>query len=244
MNLASKISNWIKQKVLEANSRGCVLGISGGLDSAVTALLCQRAFPRNTLALILPSHSQQADLQSARDFAKKFSIDCREIDLTEIFDAFYLALEGKDYKNEKDISIANLKPRLRMAALYYFANKFNYLVVGTGNKSELRMGYFTKYGDGGVDILPLGDLLKTEVRSLAVELKIPGEIIDKPPSAGLWPGQTDEGEMGISYAELDKIFSGKLEGIAKDKIELVKRKELLSRHKRELPHIFKHQPLE
>jgi NAD+ synthase len=138
-----------------------------------------------------------------------------------------------------DLPIANLKPRLRMLTLYYFANKLNYLVVGTGNKSELTMGYFTKYGDGGVDILPLGDLLKTEINKLAAELGVPREIIDKPPSAGLWAGQTDEGEMGITYAELDKILSGEPKGILQEKIDLVKSREALSRHKRALPDIFK-----
>jgi NAD+ synthase len=155
-----------------------------------------------------------------------------------VFESLFIALEGKTYKDQMDLAIANLKPRLRMLTLYYFANKLNYLVVGTGNKSELTMGYFTKYGDGGVDILPLGDLLKSEVKQLAVELNVPHEIINKAPSAGLWAGQTDEGEMGITYAELDKILSGDLAGIGKNKIELVNKRKTQSHHKRNLPEIF------
>jgi NAD+ synthase len=239
MELVDKISNWIKQKVGEARAKGCVLGLSGGVDSAVTAILSKRAFPNSTLALILPCHSLKEDVQHAKEFAKKFDIQIKEVDLTSVFETLYIALEGKTYKDQINLCTANLKPRLRMAALYYFANQLNYLVVGTGNKSELTMGYFTKYGDGGVDLLPLGDLTKTEVRKLAAELGVPKEIIDKAPSAGLWQGQTDEGEMGITYAELDRILSGKPEGISLDRLELVKRRETSSQHKRKLPEVFK-----
>jgi NAD+ synthase len=101
---------------------------------------------------------------------------------------------------------ANLKVRLRMLTLYYFANQLKYMVAGSGNRSELSVGYFTKYGDGGVDILPLGNLVKGQVKELASFLSIPQQIIDKPPSAGLWPGQTDEDELGLSYAELDRYL--------------------------------------
>lgn len=238
MELSSKITDWIKSKVREAGAKGCILGLSGGVDSAVAVLLCQKAFPQDTLALILPCHSLKEDIQAAQEFAKKFDIQTKVIDLTMVFESLFIALTGRTYKDEMDLSIANLKPRLRMLTLYYLANKLNYLVVGTGNKSELTMGYFTKYGDGGVDILPLGDLLKSEVKQLAVELGVPREIIDKAPSAGLWAGQTDEGEMGITYAELDKILSGDLAGIGKNKIELVKKRKTQSHHKRNPPEIF------
>lgn len=140
-----------------------------------------------------------------------------------------------------NLAYANLKPRLRMLALYYFANNFNYLVCGTGNKSELRVGYFTKYGDGGVDILPIGNLLKKQVKALARELKIPGQIIAKPPTAGLWPGQTDEGEMGLLYSELDDILE-RLESnnkhiLSRKKVGKVKEMINRSEHKRNLPKI-------
>jgi NAD+ synthase len=123
-----------------------------------------------------------------------------------------------------------------MATLYYFANSRNYLVAGSGNKSELTVGYFTKYGDGGADILPLGDLLKCQVRELAHELGVPEEIIAKPPSAGLWPGQTDEGEMGITYSELDRTISalekGDTRSCSEATLERVKAMRAASEHKR------------
>jgi NAD+ synthase len=142
-----------------------------------------------------------------------------------------------------DIAVANLKPRLRMICLYYFANKRNYLVVGTGNKSELSIGYFTKYGDGAADILPLGDVLKTEERELAEELKVPAKIIERAPSAGLWEGQTDEAEIGMGYDVLDKIIlaleSGDLSGCDTELVERVKRMMEVSQHKRETIPVFK-----
>ena len=239
MELSQKIADWIKQKVTEARAKGCVLGLSGGVDSAVAALLCKKVFPKDTLALILPCHSLSEDIKDAQKFAKKFAIQTKVIDLTMVFESLFIALAGTTYKDEMDLPIANLKPRLRMLTLYYFANKMNYLVVGTGNRSELAMGYFTKYGDGGVDILPLGDLLKSEVKQLAEELGVPREIVDKAPSAGLWAGQTDEGEMGITYTELDKVLLGELKGISQEKIDLINNRETLSRHKRALPDIFK-----
>jgi NAD+ synthase len=130
-----------------------------------------------------------------------------------------------------------------MITLYYHANKLNYLVVGTGNRSEAVMGYFTKYGDGGVDICPLGGLLKSQVRELAAELGIPAKITGKKPSAGLWHGQTDEEEMGITYAVLDKIILGleenKLAGLDQELVKKVKEKMKGTEHKRSLPPIFR-----
>jgi NAD+ synthase len=132
-----------------------------------------------------------------------------------------------------NLCVANLKPRLRMVTLYFFANKLRYLVAGSGDRSEITVGYFTKYGDGGVDIMPLGNLVKEEVRELARHLKIPQEIIDKPPSAGLWEGQTDEGEMGFSYESLDRyILTGKAPQELKSRIEAMK---AASAHKGMMP---------
>ncbi len=252
-DLASRISDWIRERVIEAGARGVVLGLSGGLDSSVAAVLCKHAFPDTTLGLILPCGSRNEDVAHAKLVAAEFGIETMELNLTNIFTALLALLEERaDDEDPKgtvdiDIAVANLKPRLRMICLYYFANTRNYLVVGTGNKSELTIGYFTKYGDGAVDILPLGDVLKTEERALAEALGIPHEIIEKTPSAGLWEGQTDEAEIGMSYADLDSAiaarergdFDGSLSGCDPELMDRVKRLMESSRHKRDPIPVFK-----
>lgn len=242
--MGDKIVDWIKKQVQAAGAKGCVFGLSGGLDSSVVGALCKQAFPKTSLGLLLPCFSQEEDLKHARKVAEAFSIKTKLIDLGPAFNQLYIQLEGKAY-DEKDmnLAIANLKPRLRMISLYYQANKFNYLVVGTGNRSEAVMGYCTKYGDAGVDLLPLARLLKSQVRELARELNVLDEIIKKQPSAGLWSGQTDEDEMGITYPDLDKIIIGldknKLEGLDPKLVEKVKRAMVVSEHKRCVPPAFK-----
>ena len=253
--LAAELTEWIRARVHEAGARGVVLGMSGGLDSSIAAVLCKRAFPDTTLGLILPCFSRQEDLEHARLVASVFRIETNEIELTPCFTLLHdrlqaaarTARERAEAGEAIDLAAANLKPRLRMCCLYYFANSLHYLVVGTGNKSELAIGYFTKYGDGAVDILPLGDLLKTELRALAELLGIPGEIIEKPPSAGLWEGQTDEGEIGVHYADLDRIIIALEQGETHamscgsdpERVLRVKRMMEASRHKREHIPIFK-----
>ena len=209
--LVQKLCVWMENKVTEAKAQGIVFGLSGGLDSAVIAALSIRIFPQNTLAIIIPCHSLEADIDDALDFINKFNIPYKIIDVSKVYDSFIHLLNDKEKEGNFKLTDANIKPRLRMTTLYYFANKLNYLVVGTGNKSEIMIGYFTKYGDGGADILPLGNLVKSQVRELAEYLGIPKKIINKPPSAGLWEGQTDEKEIGISYEQLDKYLkTGKL----------------------------------
>jgi len=238
MELSNKIRRWIKKKVKSAGCAGVVIGISGGIDSATVAALAKKALEEEVLGLIMPCHSDEDDLYYANIVIKSLGVKFKKIDLTSIYDKLIEVL-GKGDR----LAQANLKPRLRMLTLYYFANNLNYLVAGTGNKSEIMTGYFTKYGDGGVDILPIGGLLKREVRELAKELGIPKEIIERPPSAGLWPGQTDEGEMGITYNELDSAISALEEKKAKNiKAEILSKLEYLikgSCHKRKLPRTFK-----
>jgi len=235
--LKRRIIAWLKRQVRLAGAKGIVLGLSGGVDSCVAAALAKEAVGKNRLlALILPIQSQKRDLAHARLFTRSFGIKTQVIDLSKIYASLLKILPTAN-----KISLANLKPRLRMLVLYYFANKLNYLVCGTGNKSELAVGYFTKYGDGAADILPLGNLLKKEVYALAESLKIPDTIIEKAPTAGLWPGQTDEGEMGISYAELDEILgrreSKKKQYLPRNKTDRVEKMICGSGHKRQLPRI-------
>jgi len=234
--IVQKLCDWIGDKVTKAKAEGVVFGLSGGLDSAVVAALSIKVFPKNTLAIIMPCHNLETDTNDAIDLINKFNVSYKIIDLSKVYDSFIYLLNDKEKEKEESFKLAeaNIKPRLRMITLYYFANKLNYLVVGTGNKSELTIGYFTKYGDGGADILPLGNLLKNQVKELAEYLGIPKKIINKPPSAGLWEGQTDEEEVGISYNQLDKYLkAGKLNNkIIERKIQ---DKITQSAHKRTTP---------
>ncbi|TRZ49750.1 NAD+ synthase [bacterium] len=230
--MKNKIVSWIRQQIKDSGAKGIVMGLSGGIDSAVVAALCKEAVGRNNLlVLFMPCESNPQDLSDARLVARKLRLKSQLVDLSSVYNNFLKVLPAAG-----DLVRGNLKPRLRMSTLYYFANKLNYLVCGTGNKSELLVGYFTKYGDGGVDILPIADLFKRQVRSLAQELKIPQEIINKPPTAGLWQGQTDEGEMGITYSQLDDILdrlcNNKKQEAGSNKVNKIKKMYKNSEHKR------------
>ncbi|PUU95138.1 MAG: NAD+ synthase [Halanaerobium sp.] len=217
--IKDNLVSWLQTEVQNAGLKGAVVGLSGGIDSAVTARLSQLAFGEDVLAVIMPCHSSTQDREDALMAANKFGLQVVENDLSEIYDHFLANLKESGIEGGK-LAAANIKPRLRMTALYYYAQAKNYLVVGTDNRSELKIGYFTKHGDGGIDLAPLGSLVKHEVKELAEVLEIPAEIIEKKPSAGLWEGQTDESEMGFSYQELDKyILTGEAEPEVKEKIQ-------------------------
>jgi NAD+ synthase len=201
MERIDAISRWIRDQVEEAGAKGVVLGLSGGIDSAVVAAIAQRSLGENVLGVILPCHSHREDAEDAVRIASHLHMEAITVDLTTSYDNLLKILPPADTH-----IAANLKPRLRMTVLYYFAGLRNYLVAGTGNKCEIAVGYFTKYGDGGVDLLPLGDLLKSQVREIAYKLALPEAIIAKPPSAGLLPGQTDEGELKLTYDELEQAL--------------------------------------
>jgi len=234
--LADKLTLWIRDEVTARGCRGVVIGMSGGIDSAVLAVLCRRAFPESTLGVMMPCHSNPDDKAHALAVAEKFAIPMVEVALDPVYETFMRELpEFKGNPELEHLAQVNLKPRLRMVALYYIANQRRYMVAGSGNRSEIAIGYFTKYGDGGVDIMPLGNLVKAQIRELARHLSIPAEIIDKPPSAGLWEGQTDEAEMGVSYEDLDGyVLTGKASEEARQKIEKMMAG---SAHKRSLPPI-------
>ncbi len=230
-----KIIKWIGNQVKKTKTEGVVLGLSGGVDSAVAAALCLRALGKNKiLCLILPCFSGKDDLGDARIIAARLKVRPKILDLGSAYKACLKVLpEGNR------LSCGNLKARLRMSVIYYFANKLNYLVCGSSNKSERLVGYFSKYGDGAADILPLGDLLKTQIRELAEALDIPRKIIDKAPSAGFWTGQTDEGELGFSYCQLDDILfrlsRQQKQTQAARLVDKVKFRIKASEHKRRLP---------
>jgi len=233
--LADNLVSWIRDSARAAGSNGVVFGMSGGLDSSVVAALCRRALGQNVLGLIMPCHSNPQDEQDALAAVTKFSVPVERIVLDAAYDTLLESLNAAGDTDADRIARANIKARLRMLTLYYHANKLGYMVVGSGNKSELAVGYFTKYGDGGVDILPLGNLVKGQVRELAAYLGVPQGIIDKPPSAGLWQGQTDEVEMGCSYNELDRCLTGgEVSNGVKRKIEQMIAE---SHHKLNLPPI-------
>jgi len=236
-NLSDRIAEWIARSVKDGGSKGAVLGLSGGIDSAVCAALCTKALGAQVLGLMMPCESDTRDEKDALLLARHLGMKTARVDLARSFRAI-----AEELPEATDLARANLKPRLRMATLYYFANKLSYMVVGTGNKTELMVGYFTKHGDGGADILPPGNLYKRQVRALAAELGVPEPIIAKPPSAGLWSGQTDEHEMGITYEELDDaleaIESGQTDNVSPGVLEKVEGMIARSAHKRSPASIF------
>jgi NAD+ synthase len=236
--LAAAITEWIKLQVERAGTTGAVLGLSGGLDSAVVGALCARALGDSALGIILPCESSAQDVEHAELVGKAVGLKTELVSL----DGALVALEEALGESARNVR-ANLKPRLRMIALYHYANRLSYLVAGTGNRSEIMLGYSTKHGDGAADILPIGGLYKTQVRDLARELGIPAEIVDKPPSAGLWEGQTDEAELGMSYADIDRalgaIDSGRDEGVDPKLVARVRSLINRSAHKRALPPVFR-----
>ncbi|HEY72634.1 MAG: NAD(+) synthetase [Chloroflexi bacterium] len=240
MTFSGQIAVWLREQLDDASADGFVCGLSGGVDSAAAAALAARAVgPEHVLAVLMPCHSIPEDAQLGQLVADSLGISTVTVDLGAAYDALTAALPPSDNR----LAAANVKPRLRMITLYYLAQSHNYLVLGSGNKTELAIGYFTKWGDGGADLLPLGDLDKTQVWELAREIGVPREVVERAPSAGLWPGQTDEGEMGITYRELDRVLAtiaaGDTAGIEPATLEKVQGMMARSEHKRAMPPIFR-----
>ena len=221
---------FIKSVLSESGAKGIVYGNSGGKDSALVGILCKAAC-ENTVGIILPCTSRRnydEDIADANKVAVKYNIETRTVDLTPVKEAELKALDGVAIMNAA--ALANIAPRLRMLTLYALAAAENRLVAGTGNKSEAYVGYFTKWGDGAHDFNPIADLTVTEIYEFLRYLDAPKCIIEKAPSAALFDGQTDETEMGVSYAELDSYLSG--EAIPEDKKKIIERMHKASEHKR------------
>ena len=223
--------------------------MSGGIDSTLIAYLsCEAVGSENVFGIIMPSATTPPeDSVHGIEIAKSLGIDFKEIAIDSILNE-YLSLTQLE---EDNLAIGNLKARIRMSIIYYYANAKNYLVSGTGNKSEILIGYFTKHGDGACDMEPIGDLYKSEVYRLSEFLNIQEEIIKKPPRAGLWTNQTDEDEIGMSYDLLDKILyyysekdmknteiAEKLD-ISVDDVNMIITKIIRSEHKSKVPEIPK-----
>ena len=238
-DLTAHLTSWIRAQVSQAGASGVVFGVSGGVDSAVTAALAARAFPEQALAVLMPCHSDPQDAIDGALVAERFALEYTTIDLGATYDTLLETIaEASPEAEASRLVLANLKPRLRMTTLYALANQRGFLVLGSSNRTELAIGYFTKHGDSGVDLLPLGNLVKHEVWELARALDVPARISEKPPSAGLWAGQTDEADMGLTYDELDAFLNT---GDANDDVRLkVEALHAASEHKRSLPPMAPH----
>jgi len=240
-----KIRRFIKDYVEKSGANGIVLGISGGVDSSTAAALSALAIGGDkVLGLILPEKEtrNERDIEHAQLLAKNFGFKTQTCDITAVLQAFYNSIPIFDPAEK--VCKGNIKARTRMICVYYYANKLNMLVCGSSDKSEAMMGYFTKWGDVAADLWPLIDLFKTQVRKLAQHIGVPNEIVVKPSSPALWPGQLAENELGIKYEQLDLILYGlehfmKAEEIAqqlemeKDLVERIKRRWLSTEHKRQ-----------
>ena len=225
MNYQDYLSNWIKEEVEKANCNGVVVGLSGGVDSSVVAALAKKAFPNNSLGVYLPIGDMGQDLEDAKVLAKSIKIKTETIDLTKTFEEI-----SKVTSATSKLATANMKPRLRMTALYSVAQENKYLVLGTDNAAEWILGYFTKYGDGGVDLLPIIHLTKGEVKEMAKEMKLPAIVYTKKPTAALWEGQYDEDELGFSYDDVDKYLKG--QKVDEEILVKIKHQIKITEHKR------------
>ena len=238
--LEERIEKFICEKTAP-ETRGVILAVSGGIDSALVAAIAKRSLGKKVHYVFLPFFKTCPFRRNVAILEKSLKIQVKRIFLDKILENFEKALPDGG-----NLAYGNLKPRIRMAVLYYFANLKKMMVLGTTNKSELEIGYFTKYGDGGVDIEPIADLYKTEVFELARKLKVPEDIMETAPTAALWPGQTDEKELGVDYFALDTVlkmidqgFEKKdileLTGIKTAKLEKILARIANNAHKHALP---------
>ncbi len=223
--------DWLKEQLIVTNAKGYILGVSGGIDSALVAALITKA-TNNTLGVIMPCYSQEEDLIDAKDVCDTFSLEYKVINLESTFDSLKNTLFTNTFDKAIKDALSNTKARLRMTTLYALGQSLGYLVVGTDNKDEWHTGYFTKYGDGGVDLVPIINLNKREVWEASKLLGVNDKIIKRIPTAGLANGQTDESELKVTYSELDDYLDGKeIKDSSKERIEYLHK---ISEHKRNI----------
>ena len=244
----SVVERFIARSVKSAGVRGVVVGLSGGVDSSTAAALAVKALgAERVLGLIMPDTrtTPKADVNDALELASSLGIEHYVIEIDKMCDE--IATKNPLYDPDDVVAVGNVRARVRMTLLYYAANRRKLMVLGAGDRSEILLGYYTKYGDGGVDILPLGSLFKTQVRKLAKHLGLPSKIAEKPSSPRLWPGQTAEGELGFSYEEADLVLhclvdrrmkqekTAKATGVDLKTVREIARRIKESSHKRRLP---------
>jgi NAD+ synthase len=241
-----EILAFIRKTVADSGAKGAIIGLSGGIDSSVVGALCVRALGKDkVIGVLMPAyHTPEQDVKDARAMAKNWGIKTYEVPIDKTFDAL---TESLSLNSENKIAQANSKARIRMTILYHYANAFGMLVAGTGDKSEDILGYFTKWGDGGVDFLPIAHLYKTQVRQLGAHLGLPQGVVTKPASPQLWPGHKATDELPLAYEQLDPVLYGLFEaklspkkvakqtGVGTDIIDKVLRMNRTSAHKRAYP---------
>jgi len=242
----------IQTRIEKTGAKGAIVALSGGIDSSLVTILTHKAVGNDLLALIMPETdvTPEEDLEDALELVEKHKIPYRNICIDNALTWFEEQLpDSKISDFNKKYTMANVKPRVRMILNYMHANLLNKIVIGTSNKTELLLGYGTKYGDLAADIYPIGDLYKTQVWQLAEFLGIPTEIIRKVPTAGLWKGQTDEQELGHTYQEIDKVLyclvelelsvreTSELLGLPEEAVLDIHERILRSEHKRKIPTI-------
>lgn len=243
--VVNEIHSFLQKKLEETQSSGYIIGVSGGLDSALAAKLAVDAVGSDKVhGWVMPGKpSDPKNMEDARQLCQNLGLNYKEIEIEEVVESFAETTPIEPSKKTK----GNLRARTRMIYEYMAANEKNLLVIGAGNKTEIKIGYFTKWGDGAVDIRPMADLYKTEVKELAKHIGLPSKFIEKQPTAGLWEGQTDEGELGAKYSTIDTIMKNLLEtdltkqqiskktGIKESKIEKFNKMYKNSKHKRKQP---------